>query len=279
MKGVTYNTTKELLIQTPLPLQTNTYMPVAHERLIDLTLEGIHQAGFNLDRELYSSSNFGQVAHGRFTINTVSDTEMDLQIMWQNSYDKSLKLTFSIGAMVLVCTNGMVSFRSIDSFRKKHVGDIQTLAPQRIAEYIKNAADTFKELQGEREAMKQVEVNRRIIAELIGRMYIEEQFIESTQLNIIKRELDKPTHNYKADGSLWELYNYTTFAIGGVNPSRWMEDHMKAHKFFSEACTLLTKPAELITTEAEVIGTKLLSMRGIEEPTDDPRVKQLRLYE
>ena len=269
MKGVIYTTTKELLIKTPLPLQTNTYMPVAHEKIINLTLEGIVKAGFNVEKEIYSSSREGQVATGRFSINTVSDSEMNLQVMWQNSYDKSMPLKFSIGAMVLVCENGMVAFRSMDSFRKKHVGDIQTLAPQRILDYIKNAVDIFQGLQGEREAMKNIEVDRRITAELIGRMYIEEQFLEATQLNIIKRQLDKPTHDYKAPGSLWELYNHTTFAIGGMNPGRWMEDHMAAHRFFSEAVTLLTKPAELITTEAELV----------EVIDEDPRIQQLKNWQ
>ena len=278
MKGIIYTTTKELLLHAPIPEQTRTYMPVEHSRLIDLTLEGIAQAGFNIEKERYTSAKDGNVATGRYSINTVSDNEMNLQIMFQNSYDKSLRLEFSIGAEVLVCTNGMISFRSINSFRKKHVGDIQTLAPSRIAEYIRNAGEIFQSLQGERDLMKSIEIDRRIAAELIGRMYIEEQFIEATQLNIIKRELDKPTYDYKAASSLWELYNYTTFAIGGIHPGRWMEDHMSAHKFFTDVVSLLQKPTEVIT-EAEVVGTKLLSVRGIEPPVDDPRVKQLLMFE
>ena len=59
MKGVIYTTTKELLIKTPLPLQTNTYMPVAHEKIIDLTLEGITKAGFSVEKEIYSAAREG----------------------------------------------------------------------------------------------------------------------------------------------------------------------------------------------------------------------------
>jgi len=268
MKGVIYTTTKELLIGTPLPLETNTYKPVEHEKLIDLTLEGIAQAGFNIEKEVYTSAKYGQVATGRFSINTVSDNEMNLQIMFQNSYDKSLPLKFSIGAMVLVCENGMIAFRNIDSFRKKHMGDIQTLAPQRIADYIKNAGEIFQGLQGERDKMKNIEVNRRQAAEYMGRMYIEEQFIEATQLNIIKRQLDKPTHDYKSPGSLWELYNHTTFAIGGINPGRWMEDHMAAHKFFSDIA------------ESDHMAAATLAADIIEEAIIiDPRLQQLKDYQ
>lgn len=235
-----YATTKELLLATPLPLQTDTYKPVSHAQLMDLTLEGIHKAGFSLAAELYSSSSEGQIAKAVYRIGNVSDKEMQMMVTWQNSYNKQLKLSFAVGAKVLVCLNGMISFRSMSSFNRKHTGEIQVFAPGRISEYIQQAADVFVTLQEDRDRMKQVEVDRRLAAELIGRMYIEEGFIESTQLNIIKRELDKPTFDYNATGSLWELYNHTTFAIGGIHPARWMEDHIAAHKFFTEAAGILT---------------------------------------
>ena len=41
------NYTKELLLSTPLPQETNTYKPISHEQLIDLTLTGIEKSGFN----------------------------------------------------------------------------------------------------------------------------------------------------------------------------------------------------------------------------------------
>ena len=33
------------------------------------------------------------------------------------------------------------------------------------------------------------------------------------------RELEAPTHDYGAPDSLWELYNYTTFAMKESHPS------------------------------------------------------------
>lgn len=253
MENKTYSTTKELLINAPLPQTTRTYKAVAHEQLIDLTLEGIHQAGFNVSKEVYTSAKDGNVATARYAIGNVADKEMQLQLMWQNSYDKTKKLDFAIGAMVLVCTNGMMSFRAMNAFRKKHVGEIQTMAPQKIVEYIRASSEVFMALQADRDEMKQVEVDRRIAAELIGRMYIEQEFIESTQLNIIKRELNKPSFDYNAPSSLWELYNHTTFAIGAIHPARWMDDHMAAHKFFVEAAELMMPTKPLITIPTELV--------------------------
>ena len=203
-----YKTTKELLLSTPLPETTRTYKAVPHAQLIDLTLEGIHKAGFQITHEAYSSTSDGQIAYGKYSIGNVGDKEMNLQFTWQNSYNKKLKVKFLTGAVILVCTNGMMSFRAMNSLNNKHMGEIQTFAPRMIAQYIEKAANVFTTLQGDREAMKQVEVDRRLAATLIGRMYIENDFIESTQLNIIKRELDKPTFDYNASHSLWELFNF-----------------------------------------------------------------------
>ena len=229
----TFNTTKELIMNTAVPVQTRTYKPVSHSQLIDLTLNSIEKAGFVLDKETYSSAVDGQVANGRFSISNVADSEMQLQIGWQNSYNKQLTLKFAIGTRILVCSNGCVS-GDFGAFKKKHVGEIQSFTPSAIVDYIAQAGEAFTLMQKQRESMKQIEITKRTKAELVGRMMLEEQFITSTQLNIISRELKAPTHDYDAKDSLWELYNYTTFAMKESHPGLWMDSHIKAHKFFNE---------------------------------------------
>jgi hypothetical protein len=246
-KSSVYTTTKDVLANVDLPMQTRTYKPVSHTQLIDLTLESIHQSGFTLDSEKYSMARDGNVANGNFAIRNIADSEMQLQIGWQNSYDKSLTLKFAMGTHIFICQNGCVS-GDMGSFKKKHVGEIQTFTPQAISEYIKTAGDVFMQMQHEREAMKQIELSKRITADLIGRMYIEQDFIESTQLNIIKRELNKPTHNYGADNSLWELYQFTTFAMKEIHPSLWMGNHIDAHRFFTDEVYYNRKEATVDVT-------------------------------
>ena len=144
---------------------------------------------------------------------------------------------------------------------RKHVGEIQTFTPAAIVDYIKGASDVFERMQKERDAMKQIEMTKRTKAELIGRMMIEEQFITSTQLNIISRELQAPTHDYNAKDSLWELYNYTTFAMKETHPAQWMDRHIKAHKFFNDYVYDQTAPWEAETWnlpgEEEAAGNAL----------------------
>jgi hypothetical protein len=259
-----YNVTKDILLNAEIPQQTKTYKPVSHGQLIDLTLNGIEKAGFKLDKELYSSAKGGAVANGRFTISNVMDSEMQLEVGWQNSYDKSLTLKFALGVRIMICQNGCVS-GDYGAFKRKHVGAVQTFTPNAITEYIKRAGESFKLMQDIREQTKQIEVSKRVQAELIGRMMIEDQIIQSTQLNIIERELKKPTYDYGAKDSLWELYQFTTFSMRQSHPSLWMDNHIKAHNFFvnqlGELVPSAIQPMEAIEVPVEeVSGYSQLSM-------------------
>lgn len=227
-----YKTAKhKLLYEAEVPKETRTYKPVSHAQLVDLTLEGIHKAGFILEKEEYSSAKDGVIGNGRYIIKNVADGEMKLQVGWQNSYNKSLSLKFAIGTHIIICENGCVS-GDYGSFRKKHMSDIQTFAPSTISEYIQKAGDAFRNIQNQRDRMKEIAISKRTASEIIGRMFIEESLIYSTQLNIIKREIETPTFDYGAPGSLWELYQHTTFAMKEIHPSLWMDSHIDVHDFF-----------------------------------------------
>lgn len=102
MSTKTYQTTKYYITGAEIPKETKSYKPVSHGQLIDITMESIHQAGFILGNESYSSAKAGNVANGKFAIKNVADNEMQLQIGWQNSYDKSLSLKFAIGTKIFI---------------------------------------------------------------------------------------------------------------------------------------------------------------------------------
>lgn len=238
MKRADYKATRELLVNTPVPQQTRSYKPVSHEQLIDLTLESIYQAGFELDKETYTASTDGLVANGRFTISNVADRDMQLQIGWQNSYNRKVSLKFAIGARIFICQNGAVS-GDYGSFKKKHVGEVQTFAPAAITDYIKSAGDAFRKLQSDRDVMKDIQVTSTRKAELLGRLYLENEIISSMQMNIIKGEIKKPTFDYGAQDSLWELYQHTTYALKQEHPANWMNAHIETHDFFVNEAGIL----------------------------------------
>jgi hypothetical protein len=245
---MSYLVKKETLTAIPVPQQTRTYKPVSHGEIIDLMHECIDKAGFQIDGETYNAIDNGLVANGKYTISNVADSEMKLQIGWQNSYNKTKTLKFAIGAHVIVCENGMVH-GDMGNFKKKHIGDIQEFTPTNVAEYIGASGDVFSIMISEKQRMKNIEISAKTRAELIGRMFIEEKIIHSTQLNIISREIEAPSHNYNAPDSMWELYNYTTFSMKNLHPSLWMDNHMEAHKWFVNECGVLEPTKTMITVD------------------------------
>ena len=234
-----YTTAKSVILSAPLPQQTRTYKPISNQQLVDLTLNGIEKAGYSLERETYLSAKEGNVALGRYNIKGVEDMEMQLQVSWRNSYDKSLPLIYMVGCIIKVCNNGLMRSIGGGSFKKKHQGQIQEFTPVAITEYIKRAADTFVEIQKERELMKEIELTKTLQAQLCGEMFIEHEFIKSTQLNIVKRELECPTYDYGNPNSLWSLFNYTTFSMREIHPSLYAQDHLDAYSFFTDKAGII----------------------------------------
>lgn len=246
MEKTNYVTTKQTLMNVEVPVETRTYKPVSHRQLIDLTLESLDKAGFKVAQESYSSAKDGKVANGKYLIQNVRDSEMCLQINWRNSLDKSKSLLYSIGVGILLCKNGLMRGDST-SFRKKHQGEIQEFTPVAISEYIRNGGEIFKQLQVMRDRMKDIELDNRTISHLVGRMFMEEDFITTTQMSVLRREISLPTYNYNTNpNSLWQIYQNATFSMRETHPSLWMENHIKANDFFEK---LLENPMEFKTPD------------------------------
>lgn len=255
----TYQVPQSKLLAVVPPTDTRTYKAISHGQLIDLTLEGIHSSGFQLGRQSYSMAREGQVANGHYTITDVADSEMQIQIGWQNSYNKSLTLKWAMGVHIFICSNGAIS-GDMGAFKKKHQGSVQEYTPQAISEYIKTAAEVFVNLQKQRDQMKNIEMTKRTIAELLGRMVIDEEIITSTQLNIINRELKKPTYDYGAPNSMWEVYQFVTFSMRELHPSLWMDTHMKAHDFFTNAAGIIVPKSSTIDITTTMMDKRQLSL-------------------
>lgn len=244
----TYQSAKDIMLKAQVPIETRTYKPISHRQLVDLTLESVLQSGFTVDKETYTTARNGDLATGRYTIANLKDNDMQLQLVWQNSYDKSASLKFAIGVQIFICSNGMVS-GDHGSFKREHRGDIKDFAPSTITEYIRQSGEVFESMQKDRETFKAHVISKERRAELIGLMFAHEKFLQSTQLNIIQREMRQPTHDYGAPNTLWELYNYVTFAMKEMHPTFWMKNHVKAHNFFADEAKLQHKKA-IIEVEA-----------------------------
>lgn len=231
------------LYNAPVPERTDSYTPIAHKRIVEHTVDVLNKENFRIKKHFYRSNTDGTVGSGEYHLEYGGDSEMGLMLAWQNSYNKLISFKYAIGAHVFVCENGMVA-GDLASYKRKHTGTADEDALIRIVDYIKDAGKIFTRLVEDREKLKQQELTLKQVSEMIGRMYLYDQIITSTQLNIIKREMDKSTYDYGVGPmNAWSIYNYATFAFKEDSPRNWIKRHTDLHKFFSREFDMYEIPS------------------------------------
>ena len=218
-----FETTAKELAKVPVPAKTKSYSPVPHAKVIDMTLKAIEKSGMKILSSTYQMASEGGKAFGAYEIGT-ADKEMNIRLMWHNSYNKTMPLRWALGAHVIVCENGMVQ-GELGAFKRKHTGGVLDLFKKEVELHVSQAGEVFEKLVKDRESLKQIQLTKKAVAELVGRMYIEEALVNTTQLAILKREIENPSFDYKADGTAWQLYNHATVALKDVHP----HGHIVAH--------------------------------------------------
>lgn len=223
---------KDFLLNQPVPYDTRTYKAFENKAIIENTLEGIERSGFKLKNELYYANNKGTQCLGRYGIE-LTDSKIGVQIAFHNSYDKVLSLKYAVGEVVFICTNGSVS-GSDGSFKSKHSGDIQLITPMKMEEFIYKSADKFQNILQRKQRFQEIEISKKTCAELVGRMFVEEEIINTTQLSIIKKEIDNPSFNYDVDNTLWNFWNHCTYAMQETHPKDYIDKSLKLYNLFEE---------------------------------------------
>lgn len=251
----------ERLFSAPLPERTESYTPIAHKVIDDKTREILQDMGFTLTTSKYNSSTDGMLGQCQYNIQYGNDTEMGLMVAWQNSYNKLVSFKYAVGAHVMVCSNGMVA-GDLGAYRRKHTGTADQEAFEIIRNYLSSAKTIFEKLIADREHLKQINLTPTRMAELMGKMFIENEIITSTQINIMKREMYNPTYDYGVPKhNAWALYNFATHAFKEDSPRSWMKRHIDLHDFFGKEFALP------MPSEPSVIQTSLFTD---EVPTEQP---------
>ena len=236
-------TTKEALISQALPTYTgDSYTVIPHNLIIDETVKNLSKEGFVIKNELYKANKDGNIAQGIYHLDYNNDPDMGLMFAWGNSYNKSMRFKCAIGAYVFVCSNGVIS-GDMSSWSRKHTGSAHTDTIETLETQISKAKEHYATLVYEKECMKKIIISDKDKAQLIGRLYFEEDLLTSEQLSIIKNQMLAPSHNYNADkDSTWSLYNHITMSLNKSHPKNWIDDQKAVHSFFKKEYAINALP-------------------------------------
>jgi hypothetical protein len=227
---INYNKTEQFLLDAPLPERTESYIPVPHRTFITQLQERIQKRNLIIVNKRYLSNQKGNVMQGEFVIHSTKDPELFSMFSFLNSYNKTQRATLNGGAFNKVCENGL--YLNNLRFTRKHTGTVLEELFENMELSLDSAEKQLEELIYVKNELRGVRLTKTQTAELLGILYIDKEIITSTQLNIVKRELEKPTFDYKAPNTAYELLNHLTHSFKNCPPHSYMKSHIETSNFF-----------------------------------------------
>lgn len=218
----------------PLPNHGKSYSVVSHGAIIDLAVQELYTAGFLLKEAQYKCSIDGQIAQGTYNLDFADDPEMGLSFAWINSYNKQRSFKCAVGGHVFACTNGVMS-GDLGIAKRRHSGSALHDVKTYIKEHITNAKEYYKQLCADKNTMKDIILTPADKGTILGRLFAEYEILTLTQVGIVKREINKPSHIYSGNpNSAWDMYNHVTTALKESHPQSYIEDHQRLHQYFKD---------------------------------------------
>lgn len=222
-----------------VPDETRTYKPVSTKLIFD-TIDGLSlKNNFSLLKEEFDVKMKGQMQRMRFMFDT-GNPKFAFEVAVLNSYNKTISLRCGAGSNSRICWNLMVM--APYKIQEKHMGDVR----QDLLEFLEGSF-SIKQQQVQNaqllyNAFDYVNLTKKEISELAGRMFFEEQLIGADQAMIIRKEMVKSSFKYDHNPeSLNELYQHTTFAIQNEHPMTYLQTQQSIQSFFVDTYEEITK--------------------------------------
>jgi len=152
---------------------------------------------------------------------------VNLQLHLSNSYDVTWPFTVILGALRLVCTNGLVVGKKVLQIKKRHVYELNNL---NIGRTIITATQQFQKQSGKWKDLDQIRLHPTTYEKVVKTMKFGETAKEELQ-----SQIEHGASGYDKDGfptvSLWTFYNaitwYITHRAVSLNHQVEMEHRMR----------------------------------------------------
>ena len=226
---------KTKIMNAVAPQQTRTYTPISHNEIISTIHDYCRISNLKVVDEKYMTDKDCNQVTGKLTLDMGDDT-MGAMIGFQNSYNKTLSAKFAIGASVFICSNGMVV--GDFAFKSKHQGDARYDMLYHMGDAIKATKLKFSDSVVLREDMKKIHFSEKSLHELIGKLFMNQDILRATQINMFQQEYNKaiPKYDYGVSkNNLWNIYNLCTDTIERKShPSLYFNQHEKLTNLIKE---------------------------------------------
>ena len=199
-----------------LGVTSDRYGIVQHGSLIEAAEEGFENAGLGaFERNVYVTGDGARMrAHYDFKDQTralrredrqVGD-EVGLRLTLQNSFDRSLRVSFALGMLRLVCTNGMTTLENEVSMTKKHSANVET---NFLEDAITKAVSNWDTAIAKAESLTQRTIEHDQGLTILGNL-VRMGALSDRMSGEIAKVWNSPEYDLDKARNLYNLYNATT---------------------------------------------------------------------
>ena len=225
-------TDRASILAVPVPAETETYTPVPASLIFNTIDRLCTEFSVNIQSEEFFCGAEGERQRLRFFFN-IPNSEFVRELVVINSYNKTIALRAASGTSVFVCSNGMV-LGDIKIYRK-HTGTIDEEVEQFLRECFVDMMNIYQHAEATKQAYSDIIITKQEVAHILGECFFEYEYLTSSQLNIVKKEFEKPSFNYGVDpNSLWQFYNHLTYALQKEDPGDYLNTRIGIQKMIAE---------------------------------------------
>ena len=228
-------TTESALINSALPQHGNTYTVISHESIIKTVRRLLEANDLSIINVTYISNYKAQVAQAFYHVKPndyeLSDANLNMMFTWTNSYDKTVRFQCSLGAVTKRTKNHIVTNNI--SFARKHTGSADEEMESQIENQIKFSKMYFDKVVRLKKALIKIQLSEKERSEILGRLYFNEDILETNQLTVLKKYVQEGYENYPTSNA-WVFYNSIVNAMKTTHPRNWLKDNSNLNRFFSD---------------------------------------------
>jgi hypothetical protein len=204
----------EELANVATPPATESFTPIAHHTLVELTKKAIENAGLTIEGEEHALHRGGLRYFGGFALtgSTIKGDDRQVVLGLRNSHDKAFAAAVCIGNRMMVCEN--LCFSSDIKLARRHTLNIMTDLPRVLSDAVARIVSHWNDMTQRIELYKATEINDTIASDLIIKL-VDSKAFPARDIYSAIQEFRNPRHEEFKGSTLWSLYNSITENLKG----------------------------------------------------------------
>lgn len=226
--------TRADIAATKVPQTDGNFSPVSHDDIMMITEKSIKIHGFDIKKDngeeiiRFTASSKNEIVGSYCVLNAPVRHDMEMIFCWVNSYNKNMRFRCAVGCRIKGTNSVFIpKYTSV----KKNFGSLRLDIEQLISETIENAPEVFHRITEEIFALSLIPLNRKMIAETLGQIYFDQDYLTSHQASTLNTWLKDQFNDTSINWDARFLYEMIGVVTYGTHPRVALETHSALHQF------------------------------------------------